>query len=60
MDCFRENYLFTCQCIKCEAQAGDPDITSDDEGDDEESDEDMDEGCTENGTETIGIVPPQQ
>ena len=26
-----DNYLFTCQCTKCSAQAGDPDVTSDEE-----------------------------
>lgn len=25
----RENYVFTCRCIKCEEQINDPDITSD-------------------------------
>ncbi|VVC40614.1 SET domain [Cinara cedri] len=27
----RENYVFTCQCIKCELQSNDPDITTDDD-----------------------------
>lgn len=27
----RENYLFTCSCPKCLAQADDPDVTSDEE-----------------------------
>ena len=36
---FRENYLFTCHCPKCEAQAGDLDVTSDDESDNEDEDE---------------------
>jgi hypothetical protein len=29
--CFRENYLFTCHCPKCEAEVGDMDETSEDE-----------------------------
>lgn len=33
-----ENYLFVCKCIKCEAQIGDPDVTSDEE---EDEDDDM-------------------
>jgi hypothetical protein len=36
---FRENYLFTCHCPKCEAQAGDLDVTSEDESDYEDEDE---------------------
>jgi len=28
---FRQNYVFTCRCIKCEEQINDPDITSDDD-----------------------------
>lgn len=55
----RENYLFNCQCIKCEAQAGDPDITSDDEGDNDSEEELMDEDCVENGTTSMGVNPPQ-
>jgi len=35
----RENYLFTCHCPKCEAQAGDLDVTSDDESENEDEDE---------------------
>lgn len=35
----RENYLFTCHCPKCEAEAGDPDMTSEDESDYEDEDE---------------------
>ncbi|RZB41600.1 EMP24 GP25L and/or SET domain containing protein [Asbolus verrucosus] len=35
-----ENYLFACNCIKCEEQACDPDVTSEEE---EEEDEDMSE-----------------
>jgi len=35
----RENYLFTCHCPKCEAQAGDLDVTSEDESDCEDEDE---------------------
>nr|CAB3266419.1 SET and MYND domain-containing protein 5 [Phallusia mammillata] len=34
----RENYLFTCWCKKCQAQNGDPDVTSD-----EDSEDDMDD-----------------
>lgn len=26
----RENYVFTCRCMKCEQQINDPDVTSDD------------------------------
>lgn len=29
----RENYLFTCQCRKCQQQANEPDVTSDEDGD---------------------------
>ncbi|XP_045614819.2 histone-lysine N-trimethyltransferase SMYD5 isoform X2 [Procambarus clarkii] len=35
----RENYLFTCRCPKCEEQAGDPDITSEEEMDEDEEEE---------------------
>lgn len=35
-----ENYLFQCQCEKCETQVNDPDETSDDE---EDEDDDMDD-----------------
>jgi len=28
---FRQNYVFTCRCIKCEEQINDPDVTSDDD-----------------------------
>uniref|UniRef100_UPI00358F9C9F histone-lysine N-trimethyltransferase SMYD5 isoform X2 n=1 Tax=Myxine glutinosa TaxID=7769 RepID=UPI00358F9C9F len=31
----RENYLFECACLKCLAQEGDPDVTSDEEEDEE-------------------------
>lgn len=40
-DCFfifRENYVFTCRCTKCEQQADDPDETSDDDEDEEMDD----------------------
>ena len=33
----RENYLFNCACVKCQAEADDDDVTSDDM-DDNESD----------------------
>jgi len=36
---FRENYLFMCQCPKCQLEADDPDVTSE-EGEDED---DMDD-----------------
>ena len=39
----RENYLFSCQCPKCAEQAGDPDVTSDEEMDSSEEEEDQDE-----------------
>ncbi|XP_069679651.1 histone-lysine N-trimethyltransferase SMYD5 [Periplaneta americana] len=42
----RENYLFTCHCSKCEAQAGDPDETSEDESDYDEDQEVEREGKT--------------
>jgi len=32
----RENYVFTCRCIKCEQQINDADITSDDDDDDDD------------------------
>ena len=35
----RENYLFACQCVKCEAQVQDPDETSEEEMSDEDEDE---------------------
>ncbi|XP_021926458.1 SET and MYND domain-containing protein 5 isoform X2 [Zootermopsis nevadensis] len=35
----RENYIFTCHCSKCETQAGDLDVTSEDESDDEVEDD---------------------
>ncbi len=40
----KENYLFTCECEKCEKQKDDPDVTSDEdlEDDEDDSDEDMD------------------
>ena len=39
----RENYLFACQCVKCEAQVQDPDETSEEEmSDEDEYDEDDD------------------
>uniref|UniRef100_A0A1Y1L0P8 SET domain-containing protein n=1 Tax=Photinus pyralis TaxID=7054 RepID=A0A1Y1L0P8_PHOPY len=31
-----ENYLFVCNCLKCEEQVNEPDVTSDEEEDDEE------------------------
>ena len=31
---YRENYLFTCTCPKCESEAGDPDVTSSEDEDD--------------------------
>ena len=40
---FREHYLFTCNCEKCEAQAGDPEETSEDEDDDDDEEFDDDE-----------------
>lgn len=37
-----ENYLFACTCTKCESQASDPDVTSDESDDDDDvQDEDM-------------------
>lgn len=36
----RENYLFTCQCPKCQSQAQDPDVTSDEEMSSEEEESD--------------------
>ncbi|XP_067642634.1 histone-lysine N-trimethyltransferase SMYD5 [Eurosta solidaginis] len=39
----KENYIFVCQCPKCQSQATDPDETSEDEDDDEmDMDEDAD------------------
>jgi hypothetical protein len=35
----RQNYLFTCNCPKCEIQAEDADVTSEDESEDEEGEE---------------------
>ena len=37
----RENYLFNCHCSKCEAEIGDPDVTS--EEDESEEEEEMEE-----------------
>ena len=34
---YRENYLFTCTCSRCNAQADDPDVTSEEEMEDDES-----------------------
>lgn len=41
-----ENYLFTCNCVKCDEQVNDPDFTSDDssEGSLSESDSDQSDG----------------
>lgn len=44
----KENYIFLCQCMKCQLQSNDPDETSEDEDDDEddmdmEDDDDMDD-----------------
>lgn len=39
----REHYLFTCYCSKCEAQADDPDLTSDVDEEEEEEEEDDDD-----------------
>jgi len=39
----RDNYLFTCQCPKCSEQAGDPDVTSDEEMTSEEEEGEEDE-----------------
>ncbi|XP_045109563.1 SET and MYND domain-containing protein 5-like [Portunus trituberculatus] len=35
----RENYLFTCKCSKCEEQAGEPDVTSEEEMEEGEDDD---------------------
>lgn len=35
----RENYLFTCKCSKCVEQAGEPDVTSEEEMDEDENEE---------------------
>jgi len=37
-----ENYLFLCDCMKCQSQMGDPDVTSDEEMSSEEPSEDED------------------
>ncbi len=37
----RQNYLFTCHCLKCESQLDEPDLTSDDDSDQYSSDEHM-------------------
>ncbi|XP_074659216.1 protein-lysine N-trimethyltransferase SMYD5-like [Tubulanus polymorphus] len=34
----KENYLFTCHCVKCEAEKDEPDITSEEESEDEDMD----------------------
>lgn len=36
----RENYLFNCRCPKCDAEADEPDVTSEDEEDSDEMDDD--------------------
>lgn len=36
---FRENYLFTCKCSKCVEQAGEPDVTSEEEMDEDENED---------------------
>ena len=33
---YRENYLFICTCSRCNAQADDPDVTSEEEMEDDE------------------------
>ncbi|XP_064631113.1 histone-lysine N-trimethyltransferase SMYD5-like [Lineus longissimus] len=39
----RDNYLFTCSCVKCEEQVNDPDVSSaEDDSDEEGSDMEMD------------------
>lgn len=43
---FRDNYIFTCNCSKCEEEKEDPDVSSEeedccDEVEEEEEDEDM-------------------
>ena len=38
----KENYVFLCQCEKCEAERDEPDVTSDEEEEEEdEEDDDM-------------------
>ena len=39
LNIFRENYLFSCTCPKCESQAGDQDVTSS-----EDEEDSMEEG----------------
>lgn len=36
----RENYLFTCDCVRCEKEIDQPDVTSDEDEELEEDDED--------------------
>jgi len=39
----RENYVFLCQCDKCELEMDEPDVTSDEEEEEEEEEEDDDD-----------------
>lgn len=39
----RENYLFTCHCVKCQSQANDADVTSEEEMDDDDEEEEEEE-----------------
>lgn len=41
--CYRENYLFSCQCPLCLSQADDPDVTSEEEGAVDDDDESVDD-----------------
>jgi len=42
----RSLYLFVCDCEKCQTQANDPDVTSDEEEEDSDTDENMEEEMT--------------
>jgi len=50
----RENYLFACMCSKCEAQAQDPDETSEEEMSDEDEEDQEEEEADNNDDDESG------
>ena len=50
----RENYLFACMCSKCEAQAQDPDETSEEEMSDEDQEDQEEEEADNNDDDESG------
>ena len=39
----RDNYLFSCECVRCQAESDQPDVTSDEELDEDDDDEEHDD-----------------